>query len=331
MTEPLLEVEHLSVDLRVPGRDLTLVDDVSFTIARGETLCLVGESGCGKSLTARAVLRLTDPPLALRPGSRVVLDGRDLAGLSERAMRDVRGRDVAMIFQDPMSSLNPVYTIGNQMAESVMLHRGLSRAEARDRTIELFRLVGLSSPERRIDQFPHELSGGMQQRVMIAMALSCDPALLIADEPTTALDVTIQAQILDLLRELQARLDMGLLLITHDLGVVAEMATDVAVMYAGAIVETGTVAEVLHAPRHPYTQALLGSIPRFGTARDQRLAAIGGIVPSPWDWPLGCRFAPRCAHAFDRCVREEPGLGARGGHRAACFLVSDAHAHAEAS
>jgi oligopeptide/dipeptide ABC transporter ATP-binding protein len=228
-----------------------------------------------------------------------------------------------LIFQDPMSSLNPVYTIGYQIAEALVLHRGLSSAAARERSLELLRLVGLSLPERRIDQYPHELSGGMQQRVMIAMALSCNPALLIADEPTTALDVTIQAQILDLLRDLQDRIGMGILLITHDLGVVSQMATDVAVMYAGSVVETGTAAEVLGAPQHPYTRALLNSIPHFGIARDQRLTAIDGIVPSPTDWPQGCRFAPRCTFAFDRCVRARPPLGAGDAHRAACFLPSD--------
>jgi oligopeptide/dipeptide ABC transporter ATP-binding protein len=321
---PLVQVENLSIRLAVPGGELTLVDDVSFSIDRGETLCLVGESGCGKSLTARAVLRLIDPPVRIASPARVSIADRDLMAATDEEMRRIRGRVVAMIFQEPMSSLNPVYTVGDQVSEAIVWHRKVSAAEARARTVDLFRLVGIPSPERRVDQYPHELSGGMQQRVMIAMALSCDPSVLVADEPTTALDVTIQAQILDLLREMQSRLDMALLLITHDLSVVSDMATDVAVMYAGSIVESGPVKQVLGTPQHPYTEALLQSIPRLGADRTRRLNVIRGIVPSPAEWPAGCRFAPRCDHAFAPCVSERPlPLDAGASQHAACWLLRE--------
>jgi len=316
----LLRIEDLTVRLASQFGEVTVVDKVSFGIARGRTLCLVGESGCGKSVTARAILRLLTPPLGIDPRSRLLLGGEDLMALSEPAMRDVRGRDIAMIFQEPMSSLNPVWRVGDQVAEAIVWHRRASRREAMARTVELFRQVGIPAPERRVEQFPHELSGGMQQRVMIAMALSCDPKVLIADEPTTALDVTIQAQILDLLRELQASRDMGLLLITHDLGVVAEIADDIAVMYAGAIVETGPAEQVLATPQHPYTEALLQSIPRLGMDRGRALNVIRGMVPSPLDWPPGCRFAARCDHAFARCVQAQPPLFRAGAQRSACWL-----------
>lgn len=309
MPDDSLHVENLTVLADLARGMFPLVDNVSFTIGRTRTTCLVGESGSGKTLTARAIMRLLDPPLSIADETRILLDGRDLMGLSELDMRAVRGTDVAMIFQEPMSYLNPVYTVGDQVAETLILHAGESRRTALRHVRELFRLVGIPSPERRIDQFPHELSGGMQQRVMIAMALACRPKLLIADEPTTALDVTIQAQILDLLRELQRQLGMAILLITHDLGVVAEMADDIVVMYAGAIVESGAARQVLTETRHPYTEALLRSIPRLGMQRDERLQVIPGIVPAPDQLNPGCRFAPRCAYAFDACSKPPPASG----------------------
>jgi oligopeptide/dipeptide ABC transporter ATP-binding protein len=317
--DELLRVDGLKVTLG----PATVVNGVSFAITRGRTLCLVGESGCGKSVTARAIMRLLTPPLALHSSSRIVLAGRELTALPEAEMRPVRGRDIAMIFQEPMSSLNPVWRVGDQVAEAIVWHRKTPRRQAMAHTIELFRLVGIPSPERRVDQFPHELSGGMQQRVMIAMALSCDPAVLIADEPTTALDVTIQAQILDLLRELQQRRKMALLLITHDLGVVAEAADDIAVMYAGSLVEAGPADAVLGAPQHPYTEALLQSVPRLGMDRARKLNVIRGMVPSPFDPPPGCRFAERCDHAMAVCAHSPPPLFDAGAQRSACWLCKD--------
>jgi len=322
--DPLLRVDNLTACLAIPGGDCAVVQDVSFDLEPGKVLCLVGESGCGKSVTARAILRLLDPPLRAAPGSSILFGGRDLSALPEREMRALRGSDIAMIFQEPMSSLNPVKRVGDQVAEALILHRGLSRRDARDRAIMLFRQVGIPVPERRVRQFPHELSGGMQQRAMIAMALACDPKILIADEPTTALDATIQAQILDLLRDLRDTRDMGILLITHDLGVVAEMADDIAVMYAGRIVERGSVEQVLTSPQHPYTEQLLRSVPRLRMPRDQRLAVIGGTVPSPLQRQPGCGFAPRCTLAFDRCrTAPAPPLFGATPHLAACWLCDD--------
>ncbi len=318
----VLRVQNLGVVIDTPARAVTVVDGVSFAIPRARTLCLVGESGCGKSLTARAMLRLVDPPLRIDPASSVVLAGRELMALDEPALRNLRGHDIAMIFQEPTSALNPVYSVGDQVAEAVSRHIRISRRDAMTRAVELFQLVNIPAPEQRVHQFPHELSGGMQQRVMIAMALACSPNVLIADEPTTALDVTIQAQILDLLRDLQQRLDMAILLITHDLGVVAEMADEIAVMYAGAIVEQGRAELVLETPQHPYTEALLHSIPRLGMRRDARLNVIRGMVPSPLSWPSGCRFASRCDYAFERCAQAPP-LFDVDARRAACWLCRD--------
>ncbi|MGH7089617.1 MAG: ABC transporter ATP-binding protein [Stellaceae bacterium] len=302
---------------------MPVVQEVAFRLDRGRTLCLVGESGCGKSVTARAILRLIDPPLRIAPGSRVLFDSSELTDLPEAALRDVRGREIAMIFQEPMSALNPVRRVGAQVAETLIRHRGLGRREALARAVELLRQVGIPSPGQCIHRFPHELSGGMQQRVMIAAAVGCEPKVLIADEPTTALDPTIQGQILDLLWEMQDRLHMAILLITHDIGVVAEMAHEIAVMYAGSIVEAGPARDVLSAPRHPYTAALLRSIPRLRMARDRPLNAIGGTVPAPSEWPPGCRFAPRCAHAFAPCARERPPSFACGSQVVACWLAAD--------
>lgn len=316
-----MQLQALTVWAQLPTRRIRLIENVSFSVSRNSTTCLVGESGSGKSLTARAIMRLIDPPLAVDAKTRILFDNRDVLALTDREMGRVRGGDVAMIFQEPMSYLNPVYTVGDQVSETLTWHMRISRREALQRTRELFRLVGIQAPDQRVYQFPHELSGGMQQRVMIAMALACEPKLLIADEPTTALDVTIQAQILDLLRDLQQRLGMAILLITHDLGVVGEMADSLVVMYGGTVVEAGPATNVLAEPQHPYTEALLRSIPHFGMARDRPLAVIPGFVPDPDQYLPGCRFAPRCAYAFAACDRTPPLRG--GTHRAACWLGLD--------
>jgi len=279
------------------------VDDVSFYLDRGELLGLVGESGCGKSMTALSIMRLVAPPGRI-VGGEILFDGKNLLKLSNAQMRDVRGNDIAMIFQDPMTSLNPVFTVGEQIAEALRLHRGLSRKNARKGAVEAMREVSIPDPELRVDDYPHQLSGGMRQRVMIAMALACDPKLLIADEPTTALDVTIQAQILELLDNLRKTRDLAVLLITHDLGVVAEVADRVAVMYTGKIVEESPVDELFARPKHPYTEGLLRSVPKL-TAKDvvraERLQTIEGVVPKPTALPPGCHFAPRCPYRMPRC------------------------------
>ncbi|MFC4948204.1 ABC transporter ATP-binding protein [Pseudonocardia sp. GCM10023141] len=319
----LLEVRDLHTHFATRTGAIRAVDGVDLTIEHGRTLCLVGESGSGKSLTALSIMGLVDPPGRVLPGTRIVFDGRDLAGASEAELRHLRGDEISMIFQEPMSSLNPAHTVGRQIAEAVRLHRDVSAPQARERAVEMLRLVGVPAPERRADDHPHKLSGGMRQRVMIAMALACDPKLLIADEPTTALDVTIQAQILDLMRRLRDELGMAMLLITHDLGVVAEMADDVAVMYGGRIVERGPVAEVFRRPQHPYTEALLRSIPVLGMNRQEPLKVIPGMVPSPRRWPVGCRFAARCDYAHDRCLAEYPPLVAIDEQDAACWLRVD--------
>jgi oligopeptide/dipeptide ABC transporter ATP-binding protein len=304
---PLLRVRELVASFRTDTGLLRAVDGVSFDVPRGATVAVVGESGCGKSVTALSILRLINSPGRIESGT-VELAGRDLLKLSEREMRDVRGKDVSMIFQEPMTSLNPVYTVGWQIVEAVRLHQKRSRRDARARAIELLRLVGIGEPETNVDAYPHQLSGGQRQRVMIAMALACEPKLLLADEPTTALDVTIQAQILDLLRELQQRLSMSILLITHDLGIVAENARHVVVMYAGRVVESAPVREIFAKPMHPYTLGLLASIPRAGAHSTRRLHAIEGLVPDLRKLPPGCRFADRCPMRIERCMREEPEL-----------------------
>jgi oligopeptide/dipeptide ABC transporter ATP-binding protein len=295
---------------------------VSFAIDPGQTLGIVGESGCGKTMTALSILRLTPP--AARVSGRIVFDGRDLLTLSEAEMRHLRGNAIAMIFQEPMSSLNPVFTVGNQVAEAVRLHQRLSRRAARQKAIEMLRLVEIPEPERRVDDYPHQLSGGMRQRVMIAMALSCHPQVLIADEPTTALDVTIQAQILDLLAGLQQRLGMALILVTHDLGVVAERADAVAIMYAGRIVEQAPVETIFARPLHPYTRGLLRSIPKVGAERARRLEAIPGVVPDLLHLPAGCHFRDRCASAIATCATTDPTLfNAEPAHSAACIRAGE--------
>ena len=319
--DPLLEVRNLETHFATGGGVFKAVDNVSFSLKRGETLGLVGESGCGKSVTSLSIMRLVPNPPGRIAGGEVKLAGRDLLKLSPSDMRAVRGADIAMIFQEPMTSLNPVQTIGRQIAEAILLHRDSSEAEARARAIELLRLVRIPSPEQRVDDYPHQLSGGMRQRVMIAMALACDPQVLIADEPTTALDVTIQAQILELLRELRQRLGMSMILITHDLGVVAEIADRVAVMYAGRIVEEAPVDALFGDPQHPYTLGLLASMPGVG-GDEEELSAIEGMVPSPYAQPSGCRFNPRCPFAIERCRSEMPALSeAKPGHRVACWRM----------
>jgi oligopeptide/dipeptide ABC transporter ATP-binding protein len=316
----LLEVRDLHTHFETPEGVARAVDGVSFMIRPGRTLGLVGESGCGKSVTALSILRLVTAPGRIVGGS-IRYEGRELLGLSEREMRHVRGKEIAMIFQEPMTSLNPVFTIGNQIAEAIRLHQRLGRAATRARVIESLRLVEIAEPERRADSYPHELSGGMRQRAMIAMALACEPSLLIADEPTTALDVTIQAQILDLLRSLRERLGMAMLLITHDLGIVAEQADDVAVMYAGRIVEQGTMRDVFERPCHPYTVALMDAVGRLGGA-DRYLKALPGTVPSLLRLPSGCRFRDRCPRAIDQCAAVDPPLEEKApAHLAACIRV----------
>jgi peptide/nickel transport system ATP-binding protein len=318
MAAPLLEVRELRTHFHTEAGLFKAVDGVSFTIGRGKTVGLVGESGCGKSVTSLSLMGLVPQPPGEVLAEGVVFDGRDLLKLSEADRRKVRGGEMAMIFQEPMTSLNPVYTVGDQIIEAVLAHRPMSRAAARERAIQMLRLVRIPTPERRVDDYPHQMSGGMRQRVMIAMALACDPKLLIADEPTTALDVTIQAQILDLLRELRDRTGASILLITHDLGVIAEMADTVVVMYAGRIVETADVKALFADPQHPYTIGLLGSIPRISEERE-RLATIEGMVPTPHAMPAGCRFNPRCPFAIDICREKEPPLGElTPGHYARC-------------
>jgi len=319
----LLEVEDLRVSFAGRRGLVKAVDGVSFSIAPGRTLGLVGESGSGKSVAALSLLRLIEEPGRIEPGSRIAFDGEDLVAMSQERLRRVRGGRVAMVFQEPMSALNPLFTIGDQVAEAVQAHLGGSREEARARAVEALERVGLPDPQRRAKAYPHELSGGMRQRVVIAMAVACGPRLLIADEPTTALDVTVQAQILELMRDLRDREGMAMLLISHDLGVIAELADDVAVMYAGQIVELGPVQEVLRSPQHPYTRALLGSMPVIGADRETPLEVIRGSVPSPLAWPTGCRFAPRCDFVFGRCA-ELPPLLETGGRAARCWLCEEA-------
>ena len=301
---PLLAVEHLTTGFDVDGRFLPAVIDISFAVSAGETLGLVGESGSGKSLTAFSIMRLVERPGRIEAG-RVIYKGRDLRGLTEREMQDVRGGEIALIFQEPMTALNPVFTIGSQIEETLRVHGRATRRTARARALELLEAVSIPEPARRIREYPHQLSGGLRQRALIAISLACDPSLVIADEPTTALDVTIQAQILDLLRDLQRRMGLALLLITHDLGVVAEMADRVAVMYAGRIVEEAPVRLLFQDPKHPYTRGLMASMP--GGAPGTRLQAIQGTVPPLGQLPAGCAFTPRCPDRFEPCPTAAPG------------------------
>jgi peptide/nickel transport system ATP-binding protein len=324
-----LEIRGLSVSLYTRGGVLPALSQVSLSVQPGRTLALVGESGCGKSMTALAIMRLLPEPPARIIAGQVMLDGVDLVALPERRMLGVRGKAVSMIFQDPMSSLNPVVTVGQQIMEVLRRHENLSGRAARTRAAELLTLVGIPDAEARLDEFPHRLSGGMCQRVMIAIAIACRPAVLVADEPTTALDVTVQAQILELLKRLQAETGMALLLITHDLGVVAEMADEVAVMYAGRVVEQGPVDAIFAAPLHPYTRGLLGATPSGGTAgRHTRLDDIPGSVPGLAELPAGCAFAPRCPLAFAACTAQPPLQASTPGHLAACVAAQGAPADA---
>ncbi len=329
-TSPVLEVSHLTVEFDTPDGVGRAVDDMSFTVDPGETLAIVGESGCGKSITAMSILRLVPSPPGRLVAGTAMLDERNLLALPESAMRDVRGRDIAMIFQEPMTALNPVLTVGYQISETVRRHEKCTRREARERAVEMLRLVRIPEPEQRAREFPHQLSGGMRQRAMIAMALSCQPRVVIADEPTTALDVTIQAQVLDLLNDLRTRLNTAVILITHDLGVVAESADRVIVMYAGRKVEEASVGELFANPKHPYTRGLLASVPRLGTLEGdsdpKRLTEIPGIVPALTQLPVGCSFAPRCAFADEACGAQPEYADLGDGHFSACWHIAEAAA-----
>ncbi len=323
---PVLEIEGLQTYFYTREGIVKAVDDVSFSLGRGETLGVVGESGCGKSITALSVMRLVPDPPGKIVGGRVRLEGRDLMALDETEMRDIRGNEISMIFQEPMTSLNPVISIGEQVCEALRLHQDLSKADAMDKSVEMLRLVKIPEAAQRVKEYPHQLSGGMRQRVMIAMALACNPKVLIADEPTTALDVTIQAQILDLIVDLQEQLGTAVILITHDLGVVAETTRRVVVMYAGRKVEEADVQSLFDTPLHPYTSGLLASIPRLGVMSGEaeeaagRLLEIPGIVPALNNLPPGCTFAPRCPFADDRCRAEYPAYEEKApGHWAACW------------
>jgi oligopeptide/dipeptide ABC transporter ATP-binding protein len=322
-TELLLRVTNLQTYFFTDDGIAKAVDGVNLEIHKGETLGLVGESGCGKSVSALSILRLIpDPPGRIVDG-QILFKGKDLLKLSNSEMRKVRGNEISMIFQEPMTSLNPVFTIGNQIAEAVQLHQGLSKRASLEKAIEMLKLVGIPSPEQRVKEYPHQLSGGMRQRAMIAMALSCNPSLLIADEPTTALDVTIQAQILDLINNLKKELGMAVMLITHDLGIIAETAARVAIMYAGKVVEEADVYTLFESPKHPYTQGLLCSIPRpdLGMTKEIRLQEIPGIVPSLTELPQGCSFNPRCPKAMDSCRKEPPELKEiNPGQKVSCWL-----------
>ena len=331
MTEPLLELDDLHTFFYTDTGVARAVDGVSFRVNAGETVGVVGESGCGKSVTALSILRLVRPPGRIEPGSAIRFEGKDLMRLDEHAMQQVRGNRIAMVFQEPMTALNPVFTVGDQIAEVARIHAGLSRREARAKAVEMLTLVGMPAAEQRAGEYPHQLSGGMRQRVVIAMALVMNPALIIADEPTTALDVTIQAQILELLADLTRRLGTSVLLITHDLGVVAENCTRVIVMYAGEVVEEASTADLFSSAHHPYTEGLLGAMPRVG-GEAERLATIPGTVPPPTAWPTGCRFHDRCPYAWDRCAGEHPPLyQIGGGHVSRCHLAEEperrAHPH----
>jgi oligopeptide/dipeptide ABC transporter ATP-binding protein len=326
---PLLSIANLRTYFYTSAGIARAVDGVSFDIARGETLGLVGESGCGKSVTGFSILRLIQPPGRIEPGSAIALDGEDLLALDDERMRAIRGNRVSLIFQEPMTALNPVFTVGDQVAEVARIHAGASRRDAWARAVEMLTLVGIPDPAQRAHEYPHQLSGGMRQRVLIAMALVMNPALIIADEPTTALDVTIQAQILELLADLQRRLGTSILLITHDLGVIAEMASRVVVMYAGEVVEEAPVRELFAAAHHPYTEGLLTAMPRVGQSRE-RLTVIPGTVPLPTAWPAGCRFHDRCPYAWDRCLREHPPLYTVGAdHVSRCHLAVEPERRAQ--
>jgi len=320
VTQPLLTVDRLAVEFDTDEGVVRAVDDLSFSVAPGETLGIVGESGCGKSVTALSIMRLLPQPMGSIAGGSISFQGQNLAGLSIEQMQKIRGASIGMVFQEPMTALNPVKPIGKQLIESLLLHTDMDVPQAIRRAIEMLDHVGIPSPDIRMGEYPHQLSGGMRQRVVIAMALICSPALLIADEPTTALDVTIQAQILELIKKLQAEMDMAVILITHDLGVIAETCDTVAVMYAGRMAESGTVFDIFDRPEHPYTQGLLDSIPRLDLPGKQRLNTIRGMVPGLLDLPPGCRFENRCPHRVARCATDVPGIETVSGlHKVSCF------------
>ncbi len=310
MSTPIIQVRNLKTYFKTDEGIARAVDDVSFDVFKGETLGIVGESGCGKSVTALSIMRLIDSPPGFFAGGEILYNNENILDLPDRRLREIRGNNVSMIFQEPMTSLNPVFTCGNQIMEAVRLHQGLDKAAAEKKAVEMLELVGIPDPQQRIHEYPHQLSGGMRQRVMIAMALSCNPAVLIADEPTTALDVTIQAQILELMLDLQKELGLSIIMITHDLGVIAEIADRVIVMYAGEIVEEGTAGEIFKQPSHPYTHGLLRSIPNLSAIEDHpdTLYTIRGMVPSATEFPSGCHFHPRCSLVTDRCRNEKPVL-----------------------
>jgi peptide/nickel transport system ATP-binding protein len=323
MTSPILEIRGLKVHFKTDDGIVQAVDGIDLTIGRGETVGVVGESGCGKTVTAMAVLKLIAMPPGLIAGGQILWQGRDLAPLPDRELDAIRSKEIAIVFQEPMTSLNPVYTVGYQIAEVIRQHESVSRRESLERTVEMLALVQIPNPQRRVHDYPHQFSGGMRQRVMIAMALSCRPTLLIADEPTTALDVTIQAQIIDLLGDIKSRLGMAIMLITHSMGVVAETSQRVVVMYAGKVIEEATVDDLFARPLHPYTQALIRSIPRVDrtAAHKTRLEAIAGTVPRLINPPIGCRFAPRCLFVSAVCREAEPPLREiLPGHKVACVL-----------
>ncbi len=324
MAERILEVKNLSTGFRTERGLLKAIDGVSFYVEKGEILGVVGESGCGKSVTSQTILRLYDEKYTAKHDGEVIFDGKDILHIPEKEMEKIRGNSISMVFQDALSSLNPTFTVGYQLRETLMIHQGVNKKEADEKAVEMLRLVGIPAPERRIKQYPHELSGGMRQRVMIAIALSCRPKLLIADEPTTALDVTIQAQIMDLIVDLNRQLDMGVMLITHDLGVVAETCKRVVVMYLGQIVEEAAVEDIFDNPKHPYTWGLIKSIPRLDGDRNKPLPTIKGMVPLLNQIPEGCRFAERCPYATDRCRKEMPKLvSVSDAHRVRCFRYSE--------
>ena len=323
MTTPLLGIDDLHTYFYTDNGVARSVDGVSFDVGVGETVGVVGESGCGKSVTALSILRLIRPPGRIEPGGAMRFEGRDLLALSEREMQQIRGNRIAMVFQEPMTALNPVFTVGDQIGEVARIHAGMNKRESLAKAIEMLELVGIPAPEQRAGEYPHQLSGGMRQRVMIAMALVLNPAVVLADEPTTALDVTIQAQILELLADLTRRLGTSVLLITHDLGVVAENCSRVVVMYAGEVVEEATTIDLFARAHHPYTEGLLGAMPRVGGERE-RLATIPGTVPAPTAWPAGCRFRERCPYSWERCGTEHPPLyQIGGGHTSRCHLAEE--------
>jgi peptide/nickel transport system ATP-binding protein len=330
MSSPILQIRNLVTEFETDEGRVRAVDDVSFTVNAGETLGIVGESGCGKSVTAQSIMRLLPQPMGQIVAGEIMFDGKDLARLSLELMRGIRGARIGMVFQEPMTALNPVHTVGRQLAEVLLLHKNLSHQEAIRQSVLMLDKVGIPSPDIRMSEYPHQLSGGMRQRVVIAMALACQPDLLIADEPTTALDVTIQAQILELIAELQRDMGMAVMLITHDLGVIAETCKDVVVMYAGKVAEQGTVFDIFDRPTHPYTQGLLSSIPRLDTVPKSKLTIIPGMVPGLLDLPKGCRFENRCLHRADVCIAGQPAEEwVAEGHRVACLRWRDVSKPAE--